>query len=326
MSSSNSKSNLFAIAMVAILGLLGLCGYLFFANQNLQETTEKLAQDINTKGKIYDELNDTYNEAVAELDEMKGNNEELNALIEKQKDELKTKKNQISSLLRTKNDFKKVKAEMTEMRLQLDQYVTEVNTLKAENEALLAQNTDLDNQKKSLEQDLTAKSAQNEQLETARAQLVSEKEDLTTRNSMLDKKVNIASVIKVADVTATGWKLRKNGKAAKKKYAKNVDRLELCFNTAENLVTDPGEEIFHIRVINPLGETLAIEEMGSGIVTDASTKEQMRFTRAEKVDYQNESGNICMNWEPSTGFEKGLYSVEIYNKGYISGRGEFRLK
>lgn len=326
MSSSNSKSNLFAIAMVAILGLLGLSGYLFFANQNLQETTEKLAQDINTKGKIYDELNDTYNEAVAELDEMKGNNEELNALIEKQKDELKAKKNQISSLLRTKNDYKKVKAEMGEMRTQLDQYVAEVNTLKAENEALLAQNTDLDNQKKSLEQDLTAKSAQNEELETARAQLVSEKEDLTSRNSMLGKKVNIASVIKVADVTATGWKLRKNGKAAKKKYAKNVDRLELCFNTSENLVANPGEETFHIRIITPLGETLAIEEMGSGIIKDESTKEEMRFTKAETVDYQNESGNICMNWEPSTGFDKGLYSVEIYNKGYIAGRGEFRLK
>ncbi len=326
MSSSNSKSNLFAIAMVAILGLLGLSGYLFFANQNLQETTEKLAQDINTKGKIYDELNDTYNEAVAELDEMKGNNEELNALIEKQKDELKAKKNQISSLLRTKNDYKKVKAEMGEMRTQLDQYVAEVNTLKAENEALLAQNTDLDNQKKSLEQDLTAKSAQNEELETARAQLVSEKEDLTSRNSMLGKKVNIASVIKVADVTATGWKLRKNGKAAKKKYAKNMDRLELCFNTSENLVANPGEETFHIRIITPLGETLAIEEMGSGIIKDESTKEEMRFTKAETVDYQNESGNICMNWEPSTGFDKGLYSVEIYNKGYIAGRGEFRLK
>ncbi len=326
MSSSNSNSNLFAIAMVAILGLLGLSGYLFFANQDLQETTEKLAQDINTKGKIYDELNDTYNEAVAELDEMKGNNEELNALIEKQKDELKTKKNQISSLLRTKNDYKKVKAEMSEMRSQLDQYVAEVNTLKAENEALLAQNTDLGKQKQSLEQDLTAKSAQNEQLETARAKLVSEKEDLSTRNSMLDKKVNIASVVKVADVTATGWKLRKNGKAAKKKYAKNVDRLELCFNTSENLVTNPGEEVFHIRILTPLGETLAIEEMGSGTIKDATTKEEMRFTKAETVDYQNESGNICMNWEPTTGFDKGLYSVEIYNKGYIAGRGEFRLK
>jgi len=326
MSSSNSKSNLFAIAMIAILALLGLSGYLFYANQELKQTSEKMAQDINQKTIIYDELNDTYNEAVTELDEMKGNNEELNALIEKQKDELKAKKNQISRLLRTRNDFDKAKTEMGEMRLQLDQYVAEVNELKAQNEELMAQNSDLGNQNKSLQADLTAKSTQADELETARAQLVSEKQDLTERNTMLDKKVNIASVIKVADVSATGWKVRKNGKAAKKKYAKNVDRLELCFNTSENLVTDPGEEDFKIRIINPLGETLAIEEMGSGVMTDASTKEQVRYTQAQTVDYQNESGQICMNWEPSTGFDKGLYAVEIYNKGYIAGRGEFRLK
>lgn len=326
MSSSNSKSNLFAIAMVAILALLGLSGYLFYANQELKQTTEKMAQDINQKTIIYDELNDTYNQAVSELDEMKGNNEELNALIEKQKDELKVKKNQISRLLRTRNDFDKAKTEMNEMRLQLDQYVAEVNELKAKNEELLAQNTDLGNQNKSLQADLSAKSTQAQELETARAQLVSEKKDLTEKNTMLDKKVNIASVIKVADVSATGWKIRKNGKAAKKKYAKNVDRLELCFNTSENLVTNPGDEIFQIRIINPLGETLAIEEMGSGVMTDASTKEQVRYTQAQTVDYQNESGQICMNWEPSTGFDKGLYAVEIYNKGYIAGKGEFRLK
>ncbi len=326
MSSSNSKSNLFAIAMIAILALLGLSGYLFYANQELKQSSEKMAQDINQKTIIYDELNDTYNQAVSELDEMKGNNEELNALIEKQKDELKAKKNQISRLLRTRNDFDKAKTEMSEMRLQLDQYVAEVNELKAKNEELMAQNSDLGNQNKSLKADLTAKSSQAEQLETARAQLVSEKQDLAEKNTMLDKKVNIASVIKVADVSATGWKIRKNGKAVKKKYAKNIDRLELCFNTSENLVTDPGEEDFKIRIINPLGETLAIEEMGSGVMTDASTKEQVRFTQAQTVDYQNESGQICMNWEPSNGFNKGLYAVEIYNKGYIAGRGEFRLK
>ncbi|MEM1123627.1 MAG: hypothetical protein AAGJ18_24530, partial [Bacteroidota bacterium] len=241
-------------------------------------------------------------------------------------DELKAKKNQISRLLRTKNDLAKAKTEMGEMRLQLDQYVAEVEQLKAENEELLAQNTDLGNQNKSLQQDLSAKSAQAEQLEEARAQLVSEKADLTSKNSMLDRKVNIASVVKIAEVKATGWKTRKNGKSAKKKYAKNVDRLELCFNTTENLVTDPGQEVFQVRIIDPSGATLAIEDMGSGIMKDAATQEEMRYTLAQTIDYQNESGEVCMNWSPSTGFSKGLYTVEIYNKGYIAGEGEFRLK
>ena len=326
MSRSNSNSNLFAIGSVVVLLLLGLSGYLFYENQNLKQTTEKLAKDINEKGIIYDELNDTYNQAVAELDEMKGNNEELNALIDKQKEELKVKKNQISSLLRTKNDYAKAKTEMQEMRLQLDQYIAEVNQLRAENQELLAANTDLGNQNKSLQEDLTAKSALNQELESARARLVSEKENLTSTNEMLGNKVDIASVIQVSDVRATGWKIRKNGKAAKKKYAKNVDRLELCFNASQNLVTDGGTEIFQVRIISPLGETMAIEELGSGIMTKKSSNEQVRYTKAKEINYTNESRDVCLNWEPTNGFEKGLYAVEIYNKGYKAGQGEFRLK
>jgi len=318
MSSNNSKSNLIAIAAVVILGLLGLSGYLFHTNQNLKQTNEKMAQAINEKEQIYEELNDTYNQAVTELDEMKGNNEELNALIEKQKDELKEKKNQISRLLRSKNDLNKARAEMKTMQAQLDQYIAEVTQLKADNEQLMAQNEELDNQNISLRQDLSAKSA--------RVQLVSEKETLSNENARLDRKVNIASVININSIEATGWKTRKSGKEARKKYAKNIDRLELCFNTSENLVTDPGTESFQIRIVNPMGETLAIEELGSGIMTDAATQEQIRFTKTEQIDYQNESRAVCMNWMPNTAFDKGLYSVEIYNKGYLAGKGEFQLK
>lgn len=326
MSSSNSKSNLVAIAVVAILGLLGLSGYLFYVNQNLKQSTEKLTQTISAKEDAFDELNNTYFEAVNELDAMKGSNEELNAMIEKQKEELKTKKNQIGKLLRNKNDLTKARSEMVEMRTQLDGYITEINTLKAENEELVAKTVDLDNRNKTLASDLQAKSSQNDELETARAQLVSEKEDLSSKNAALGQKVSIASVVKVAGVTVTGWKNRRSGKLAKKKYAKNIDKLELCFNTSENLVTPGGQEKFQIRIINPAGETLAIENLGSGELTDMNTKQKVRYTKEETVEYQNESENICLNWEPSTPFSKGLYNVEIYNKGYLAGTGEFQLK
>lgn len=326
MSSSNSRSNLVAIASVIVFALLILSGYLFYVNQNLKQTNEEMAQSINEKEQLYEELDDSYNQAVAELDEMKGNNEELNALIEKQKEELKAKKNQISSLLRTKNDLSKARKEIATIQEQLDEYITQVNQLKAENEQLMAQNQDLGNQNASLRQDLTAKTAQADELETARARLVSEKDNLTNRNADLNRKVNIASVIQVSEVTTTGWKMRKNGKEAKKKYAKNIDRLEFCFVTSENLVVESGNETFHLRVINPLGETLAVEELGSGVMLDASTNEQIRYTQTGQVEYQNESGQVCMDWSPSTPFDKGLYAVEIYNKGYLAGRGEFNLK
>ncbi len=326
MSSSNSRSNLVGIAVVAILVLLSLCGYLFYTNQNLKQSTEQLSQQVDESEKLKAELEKTYYESLSELEEMRGNNEELNALIEKQKDELKEKKNQIGRLLRNKSDLAKAKVEMQNMRTQMDEYLTQINTLKAENEQLTAKTVDLTNRNESLQSDLTSKIAQNEDLESVRATLVSEKADLTSKNAVLGKKVSIASVIKVADIEVTGWKIRKSGKTAKKKYAKNVDRLELCFNTTDNTIAEAGKEAFQIRIINPLGETLAVEEMGSGVLTNQLTDEEVRYTKSEAIDYQNEAGNICTHWEPNAPFDKGIYAVEVYNKGYLAGKGEFRLK
>jgi len=324
--SSNSKSGLVAVAIAAILGLLCFSGYLLYQNNNLKKLSEKQILEIDESEKLKAELEKQYYESLSELEEMRGNNDELNALIEKQKDELKSKKNQIYRLLKTKNDLEGARTEMTAMRAQLNQYVTELNTLKAENAELQAKTVKLEGDNESLRTDLTSKIEENTQLETARATLVSEKQDLTAKTAELGRKVDIASAVKVAGVTVTGWKIKNSGRAVKKKYARNIERLELCFNTLSNRVIPAGEESFFIRIISPQGETLAVEELGSGVLTEKLNDQQIRYTNTTTVDYQNEAGNVCSTWEPNIAFDKGKYAVEVYNKGYLAGTGEFMLK
>jgi len=324
--SSNSKSGLIAVAIAAIIGLLCFSGYLLYQNNNLQKLSDIQTSEIDKSEQLKAELEKQYYESLSELEEMRGNNDELNALIEKQKDELKSKKNQIYRLLKTKNDLEGAREEMTAMRVQLNQYVTELNTLKTENATLQAKTVELEGSNESLRTDLTSKIEENTQLETARATLVSEKQDLTAKAAELGRKVDIASAVKVAGVTVTGWKIKNSGKAVKKKYARNIERLELCFNTLSNRVIPAGEESFFIRIINPQGETLAVEELGSGVLTEKLNDQQIRYTNTTTVDYQNEAGNVCSTWEPNISFDKGKYAVEVYNKGYLAGTGEFLLK
>jgi len=33
-----------------------------------------------------------------------------------------------------------------------------------------------------------------------------------------------------------------------------------------------------------------------------------------------------MLWEPNTEFQQGEYKVEVYNKGFLAGKGSFELK
>lgn len=326
MANNNSKQRLVAIAAVVIVLLLGVNAFLLINNMKQKETIEQQTQDIDESEKLKVELEKQYYEALSELEEMRGSNEELNDLIEKQKAEVEDQKDRISKLIRNGKDLKRVRAEMKNMTAQVEQYVNEINQLKAQNEQLANQNYQLSEEKSALENTLIESQSVNQALAGDKENLLSEKENLEIERAQLSKKVGIASVVKVDDVVVTGFKSRKNGKVVSKKYAKNIDHLKVCFNTSVNQVVEPGSEQFFVRLINPLGETLAVEELGSGVLTNSANGEQIRYTQIKEAEYDSDEKTLCMIWQPNVPFSKGQYEVEVYNKGYKSGTGSFSLK
>ncbi|MEM8527295.1 MAG: hypothetical protein AAGG68_21825, partial [Bacteroidota bacterium] len=265
-------------------------------------------------------------ESLSELEEMKGNNEELNALIDEQKSELEEQKNRISRLLRDNGNLNSVRKQLKEYKAQAEQYIAEITQLKEENELLRGSNERLTIARDSLSSSLAYKTQEAEDLSTAKAMLTSEKESLTMENNNLSKKVTAASAIRVENIVVEGMKNRKSGKSAEKKRAKNIEYLTICFDAMSNRVAEAGMETFYVRVISPKGETLAVEELGSGIITNSNTGEQIRFTKSTDTEYQNNEEKLCVNWTPNTPFSEGKYQVEVYNKGFMTGTGAFVLK
>lgn len=321
-----SNNNTIAIAAVIIVALLGLSAFLGVRNFQLNNTKKELTADFEKTEELKVELEKQYYEALSELEEMRGSNEELNTLIEQQQEELKTQKDKIDGLLSDSRNYRAARKEMANLKSQVEQYVAEINQLREENEQLAANNSQLTEQNATLNTDLEAERMNSAQLTSERAILVSEKETLETERALLSKKVDIASVIKVEDIDAAGYKPRKSGKLVKKSNAKNVELIEVKFNTTDNAVTDPGTEYFHVRIINPLGETLAMEELGSGIFTNSATGEQIRYTMTAEADFNGTGDAVRVKWNPAQSFAKGNYEVEIYNKGYLAGSTSFQLK
>ena len=326
----DSKSKFTAIVAAIIVGLLGINAFLMYNKIQQEKVNTQLNQEIDEAEKLKLELEKQYYEALSELESMKTGNEELNALIDQQKQELEEKKNKISRLIgqgkKSASELAEVREQMSQLRVQLDNYVAEVSQLKADKELLEQQNIQLTEAKESLEGDLLTEKAANEELVSAKAALVNENEALESERRMLNQKVTQASVVKVVDVTASSWKVKKSGKPAKTKSAAKTDRIKVCFTTTQNKVAAPGIEQFYVRLINPLGETLAVEELGSGIMTSNEANEEIRFTQVKELDYNNDVSVGCFLWEPNIPFQKGKYSVEVYNKGYVAGSGELLLK
>ncbi|GIV31261.1 MAG: hypothetical protein KatS3mg029_0612 [Saprospiraceae bacterium] len=321
-SSSNKPQNQNTTAIVVTIAvlLLALIGYLAYNSITKARQLEQTVSELEESEKLRQELETQYNAALADLEAQKTNNQELNALIEQQKAELEQQRRRISELIGSRDQLQKARAELNNLRAQVKEYLAQIEKLKAENEMLSAQNEQLSGEKERLSTELQAKSEENQNLQTIRSQLVAEKEQLAS-------KVSIASVIKMREVKAVGQRVRNSGKAVDTDRAKRVDQIKVCFTALDNDVVQPGTETFLIRIINPKGETLAVEDMGSGNFRRTDTGEEVRFTMLSEVDYNNDEVTDCLIWAPvNPSFIAGEYTVEVYNKGYLAGVGKFKLK
>ena len=321
----NSK-RLLTIAAVAIAILFGTNIFLLFNKFKTGQQQEQTVKELDSKEAAYDAHNTQLTDATSQLEHMKGQNAGLNAKIHEQIAQLTEQKGKIAEFIRTKGDLKAARNQIQDLIKQKDGYVMEVAKLKEEVARLTTTNTELNQQNTNLNQDLTQTRTKLEEESTAKAALISEKTVLETDNKQLTKKVDIASAIKVNAIEVKPVMVKSSGKEKSKSRASRVDKINICFNTEANDVVEAGEEIFYLRVIDPTGAPLAIETLGSGVATNKKTENEFRYTTTAKANYANAPTNVCGQWLPGVDFMKGKYQVEVYNKGFLVGTSEFKLK
>jgi predicted nuclease with TOPRIM domain len=296
MNSTQSKQNFTAIAITAIIALLGLNGYQWYVNSKLSGANQVQQTEMMEMQKIQAELDQDYQAALESLEEMRGENSQLNALIDSQKGELKAQKDKINNLIWSKKELDKAKSEIKTLNANVAKYMADIQQLKEENKLLSESNTQLT------------------------------KESLMKTNETLSTKVDMANAIKINYLEVKGFEVKDDGKLKEKSKAKDVEMLRVCFLTETNMVTQPGNKKFYIRIINPTGETVAVEDAGSGVLTNKLDNSQVRYTTSGDVNYKNEDTNACIDWTLPEKLVKGDYKIEMYNNGFQVGKGQFKLK
>ncbi|MDX1940819.1 MAG: hypothetical protein SFU99_09730 [Saprospiraceae bacterium] len=312
------------IVAIAILAVAAIALLVMTISENKQKS--ELSASLNESERLKKEVEDQYKAALVELEEMRGSNQELNALIDKQKEELSSQKTRIEELLRDSKNLSAARGELKKLRSQMEQYVAEINQLRQQNEELTSQNTQLNESNTALQTDLESQKSAYQQSETARASLVSEKEELEKTRAALSSKVNFASVIKTSGLEAEGYKTKGNGKLSKDRSSKDVDQIQVCFNTTVNEVAEAGDEVYHIRIIDPQGTTMQVSDQGSGTFKSSSNGDEIPYSMTKEFNYSQSATQLCANWKPNQAFTKGTYKVEVYNKGYMAGNTSFTLK
>jgi hypothetical protein len=316
----NKRSLLPIILGVALLGTVALNVYLLWDKSQKVETIHTLGAAVTKSDSLNKALDLQYQEAVKELDGQKTSNADLTAKIEGQKADLERQRNEIARMIKSSGGNKQAlaaaEARLAEMQAQSNGFIAEIEKLKEEKGKLVADVSTL-----------TTKNEEHVKTIADKESVIASRDvdalKLQEEKKALSEKVEIGSVLKVNNLKATPMWTR-HSKDDVVSIAKNCEKVKVEFDVIENQVTKPGENFFLCKITNPRGETLFVENSGSGQFKDKSGTD-VRFTMFKAFTYTNDAPHISLEWKDKK-FEPGNYNIEIYNKGYSVGKSAFTLK
>ncbi len=150
--------------------------------------------------------------------------------------------------------------------------------------------------------------------------------DMLEDTKQLSEKVSIASRVKAENIIITGIS-RKNkvlDKAVVK--AKELSKLKVNFNLADNKVTKKNTKItLMFRLIKANSVVLFSEANGGGYFK-STDKEELPYTAKQEVEFDNTNQEISFEYKNEPEYRPGIYKVELYADGYAIGESQFKLK
>lgn len=292
-------------ATIVLLILIN-CGSLYFLYTTSAEkadvSTQKLALEKDFKN-----LSDTLDLRKTEIQQYVGRNDELDKTIADDQALISKEKQQIAGLL---HKGKLTAEELSKAKGMIAMYEASIADMTRQISDLTAQNQELSNQNHDLAQNLSE-----EQVKTSH---------LSDVNKGLSQKVEAGSLLQLAKVDVEAIKKRHNGKEVPVKRVKAAEELKISFETGGNKVLDPGPLSLYVRIINPKGETIAVEDQGSGTIQVAESDKPMQYSKKADIDWDQKNKKVVVYWGQNI-TDPGTYKVQVYQKGYVVGEGEVKL-
>lgn len=293
MENSNNNTGLKVALGIALVLFLGAAFYSFDLLKDKKETEAQLTvekqlvmKDLSNMAKQYDIVIGDNEAANKDLVEAKAR---IQGLI----DSLQISDTNVKSLWRYKSKYLSLQKEM-------DILLTENDKLKIEN-SLLA--TSLDSTRVRLEE---------------RTMFT---DSLMVQNSALADVVENAAVLSTVGLKGFGVIERSSGKLIPTERAGRSDKIRVCYTVAKNGLVQAGDQELYVQVIDPKNNTLGVNEQVQ------FGEKTLNYSLVSKFNYENANLNICEFVGPGAdGFEKGRYTVNVYNAKDLVSTTEFTLK
>lgn len=298
------KRNYHVIYLTIIAVLAGLTIYLLFSKNTVTQQRDMAYSQLDTVSLDRDHIRDEYDAALARLDMLVSKNTQLDSMVNNRESEIVRLKGQIQNILSnsqaTAADYARARTLIGQLNAKVRSYEEQIAELEGENTRLSAYN------------------------ET----LAKERDSAVTTNIALAQKVRLGAVLHASNIRLVPIDLRRNGRKEKTtEKAGRVDVLRVTFDIDENRITEDGLKDIYLRIIGPKGNLLSNAAYGSG-ATITAKGETLNYTMAKQIDLKQGEPvkNIVVDWHQNSDYERGTYSIELYNEGFKIGSGSINLR
>jgi len=284
--------------------LLIFNGVQFYFNQvnqiKNQEQLENREMELITTFAKLDSISDELEDKITEIRRLDGN---VDSLLKIQA-ELQQEKIDLQNSQRiTQNRYNQIKAKVEGYEILLKKKDEEIATLKEVNAALLEETYVLKEEKQ---------------------QLTGELNKLQVTTSELEKKVSTASSLKVENFELTAINRQEKELKGDSFKVRQLVKLIVKYRLELNELAEIGTKEIFLRIVEPDGSALYNLTAGSGSFDYKTSK--LFYTKVQEILFDNSGQLYQFEFDKGTDFNKGQYSVELYNDGTLIGTTTFIVR
>jgi len=291
MEKQKSNSSLKAVIIILSILLVGSLAWMYKMSTDSEKTEKTL---LTEKEQLIEDLKAqkaSYDAAIAENTGLKGDLEAERAKIVELLGEVEKSKGDAASMAKYKGLYVKLKREH-------DALIAENNKLKEENGMLTTQR------------------------DSTRGALDESKrynDTLTVQNDNLSKTVEKAQKLSIVNLRTQPYKERSSGKLVQTDKARKVDVIRISFTIASNEVAPTGDKMYYVQVIDPKNNVAGEKK------TESFDGYSLTYSFITTAAYQGKTLDVNETIKGQD-FPKGLYQVNVFDKGTLVSNTSFTLK
>ncbi len=210
---------------------------------------------------------------------------------------------EIQRLIARQEDYYRIRRQLNLLRDITQNYVREIDSLYTENRVLKAENIQMREEIRQVQQRTT---------------------ELRQDKAVLETKVEVASVLRAYQIEPFPFRLRGRGREDETDRANRVEQLRVCFVIGENPIIPPGDYNIYMRIADPYGTILRIsDDLAYSFVHHEDT---LQYSVKDSFHYKNEQLHKCLTWQRIEEFESGTYAISLYTDDFRLGETALVLR